>query len=198
MRILLWLEQFAERNSEILHRFVHNLVAKGTLPLAGACGLLLLTACSTALVPLRPVGPNPLSVKSPNPNGELEVFSSVEQKSDDQNQGSDGGPIWYQHTDYELYTADGKHLRHIDNVVGHYDETPEPVALPPGNYLVDAQAKGYFWVQVPVTIQSGRTTRVHLDNAWKPAGSQEAGLVLLPNGVPVGWRVDTNKYISMN
>jgi hypothetical protein len=54
---------------------------------------------------------------------------------------------------------------------------------------VKAQAKDYFRVNVPVTIKSGQTTRVHLDDNWTaPPEAKKSELVVLPDGNPVGWR----------
>jgi hypothetical protein len=63
------------------------------------------------------------------------------------------------------------------------------VALPPGNYVVKARAKDYLLVEVPVVIESSRTTRVHLDDQWVPEpGTSANQLVAQPNGSPAGWR----------
>jgi hypothetical protein len=62
------------------------------------------------------------------------------------------------------------------------------VALPAGRYFVKAQGKDYLQVEVPITIERGRTTRVHLDDKWNlPADTPKRELVSLPNGNPVGW-----------
>ena len=52
--------------------------------------------------------------------GELQVFSALEEESDNQNQGSTD-PVWYQHADYSVYDAHGKLLAQIDNTTGHYE-----------------------------------------------------------------------------
>ena len=122
--------------------------------------------------------------------GELQVFSCLDEESDDQNQGSQD-PVWYQHSDYSIYNLHGKLVKRVNNTTGHYEQAPRRVALPAGVYLVKTQASDYLWVDVPVTIKLGQTTRVHLDDDWKlPADVSKTELVSLPNGKPVGWQAD--------
>jgi hypothetical protein len=134
--------------------------------------------------------------------GELQVFSSLEEESDNGSQASTD-PIWHQHADYTIYDAQGKRVERqaqyavvarVDNTTGHYARAPRLVALPAGRYIVKAEAKDDFWAEVPVTIEPGRTTRVHLDGKWQPpANTRTNGLVSMPNGVPAGWRTDPVK-----
>ena len=80
-------------------------------------------------------------------------------------------------------------MKHVGNAIGRYEQAPLEVALQPGNYIVRSRANDYLRVEVPVIIERGRTTRVHLDGDWKyPAGTQMRELVSLPDGNPVGWR----------
>jgi hypothetical protein len=110
-------------------------------------------------------------------------------RSDEQSQGSKE-PIWYQHTDYYLFDADGKPLKQVFNVAGHYDPDPRIVTLPAGRYIVEAQSAPTYWVKVPVMIKRGATTRVHLDGNWAPPGyADKAQVVALPDGRPIGWRM---------
>jgi len=54
-------------------------------------------------------------------------------------------------------------------------------------------------VRVPVTIQGGRTTTVHLDNTRPgPAGVPATALVSLPNGQAVGWRASPTNADGLN
>jgi hypothetical protein len=166
--------------------------------LLGAGVVSLLVGCSSTPVALAPVGPNPVGSQRTASKGELQVFSSLVEQSDDQNQGSKD-PVWYQHTDYRIYDLDGKLVKRVDNTIGHYEQAPRVVALPAGKYLVKAQAKDYLWVEVPVTIKPGRTTRVHLDDKWKlPADTPKRELVSMPNGYPVGWSAEFTKEIGAN
>jgi hypothetical protein len=125
--------------------------------------------------------------------GELQVFSRLERETDNGNEASTD-PIWHQHTGYIIYNAQGKRVERVENTTGHYARAPRLVALPAGQYVVKAEAKDYFWAEVPVTIEPGRTTKVHLDGKWQPpANASTNGLVSMPNGVPAGWRADPVK-----
>jgi len=65
--------------------------------------------------------------------------------------------------------------------------------------LVNAQAKDYSWVKVPVTIDRGRTTEVHLDGNWNlPADVPKTKLVNVPNGNPVGWRAECTQAMEVD
>lgn len=159
----------------------------------GAGLLSLLVGCASTPVALAPVGPNPVGSESTAAEGGLQVFSSLVGRSEGDN------PTWYQHTDYYVYDLHGKLVRHVNNTVGYYAKAPRPVTLPAGRYLVKAQANDYFWVDVPVTIEGGQTTRVHLDDNWKlPADTPKTELVSLPNGKPVGWQAESSKEIGIN
>jgi hypothetical protein len=156
----------------------------------GAGVVLVAAGCSTTPVALAPVGPNPTPSERMTATGELQVFSALEEESDNQNQGSTD-PVWYQHADYSVYDAHGKPIARIDNTTGHYEQSPRRVALPPGQYLVRAPAKDYLQVEVPVTIERGRLTRVHLDDKWQlPPATPKTELVSTPGGEPVGWKAD--------
>lgn len=150
----------------------------------------LLSGCVSpprAAVAVGPVGPNPVAPRSGSAQGGLEVFSRLSARTDDQNQESTY-PIWYQHTDYYLCDASGKALRNVFNVAGHFDGDPKIVNLPAGRYIVEAQSASDYWVQVPVTIKMGETTRVHLDGNWAPPSyATKNEVVTMPNGKPVGW-----------
>jgi hypothetical protein len=158
--------------------------------LLGAGLISMLVGCASTPVAVAPVGPNPAGAKSLASQSGLQVFSSLAEQSDDQNQG-DNDDAWYQHTDYYIYDLHHRLIKHVDNTIGHYEKAPRLVTLPPGKYLVKAQAKDYFWVNVPVTIKRGRTTRVHLDQDWQiPTYAAKTDVVSLPDGNPVGWRAE--------
>jgi hypothetical protein len=155
----------------------------------GICCLLvagqgfLLAGCVTP-VAVTPVGPNPHGPENTSAKGELVVFSRLHGCTEGDN------PTWYQHSDYSIYNLQGKLVKHVGNAIGRYEQAPLEVALQPGNYLVRSRANDYLRVEVPVLIERGRTTSVHLDGDWKyPAGTRMRELVSLPDGNPVGWRV---------
>ena len=152
----------------------------------------ILCGCSSTPVALAPVGPNPNGLLSTDTTGQLEVYSAL-QKCRDGNE-FDTNPLWYQHTDYVVCDQNGKAIRHVSNSVGHYAQRPRSIRLPPGQYLVKAQAKDYLIAVVPVVIEPGRTTRVHLDAKWRPpAAVSKNEIVSSPDGNPIGWRVDIAK-----
>ena len=152
----------------------------------------LVVSCAQPIT-LTTVGPNPITGRSSSfGRGYLQVFSSLAEESDDQNQGANGGnPVWFQHTDYNVYDAKGKRVKHVDNTIGHYSTSPRLVSLQPGTYTVKAEAKDWLLVKVPVLSEPGRTTKVHLDDNWRPpAGTPNAEVVTSPGGHTVGWRAD--------
>lgn len=167
---------------------VHILLSIGLIVLLVGC-------VSTPVILPNAVGPNPFSGARmmTSDEGELQVFSNLAEQSDDENQGSSDFP-WYQPTDYEIYDIHGTRLKHVENTIGHYEKAPKTVSLPVGRYIVVAQARDYLQVKVPVSIERGRTTRVHLDGTWKPPMIIAKGkLVRLPNGKPIGWRANIQK-----
>ena len=150
-------------------------------------------SCAAPPIALAPVGPRPFAARTSSARtGSLQVFSSLEEQSDDQNQENSGAsPFWYQHTDYTIYDAKGKLVKHVDNTAGHYSTSPRLVSLRPGNYAVSARDKEWRSVTVPVVIERGRTTKVHLDDNWQPLrGTQKNQVVSAPDGNPAGWRAD--------
>ena len=153
----------------------------------GAAMLPLLIGCASTPVVLAPVGPNPLVSKNTASGGGLQVFSNLIGRSEGNN------PTWYQHTDYYIYDLHGQLVKHVNNTTGYYAKAPCRTALPVGEYIIQARAKDYgnLWIKVPVVIQDGKTTRVHLDKQWMvPTGIPKTELVSIPIGYPVGWRAD--------
>ncbi|MGD0613874.1 MAG: hypothetical protein ABSA69_00345, partial [Verrucomicrobiota bacterium] len=125
--------------------------------------------------------------------GQLQVFSALQGRSE----GDD--PAWFQHTGYTVCTPSGKTLLRVNNTAGYYEKAPRSITLPEGRYLVKAQAKDYLRVHVPVVIERGRITRVHLDDAWAlPATSKETEVVSVPAGYPVGWSAGPAKEVRTN
>jgi hypothetical protein len=66
------------------------------------------------------------------------------------------------------------------------------VTLPKGTYTVVAWSDTSGEVSVPVAIEAGRITVVHLEmeKDWKEASAviRSSDLVRLPNGQPIGFR----------
>ena len=57
------------------------------------------------------------------------------------------------HTDYTIYTQDGKFLERVCNSKGLDDPQPALVPLPPGAYRVKAKARDFGMVTIPVVIE---------------------------------------------
>jgi hypothetical protein len=80
----------------------------------------------------------------------------------------------------------------IPNHINLMDESAALVKIPEGRYRVGAESESYGVVTVPVLIEAGKTTEVHLESRWKiPTGTATNQVVFLPNGDPVGWRSST-------
>ncbi len=152
------------------------------LALAGVA--FLLGACASQPLALAPVGPGPGARTASSPaKGDLQVFTETEEYYEDE-------ISYFPHTDYQIYTADGKRLKHVWNHQDHEDEFPATVTLPPGKYVVKALAEFYGMVSVPVVIKPNETTTVILQPGWKPGNVARSALVQMPNGYNVGWRAD--------
>jgi hypothetical protein len=134
--------------------------------LSAAAAAALMAGCATRSVSTAAVGPNAASVAVAGPNGQLEVFSDYSTRSEGSN------PTWRQHSDYYIYTSDGRLLDYVANAPGYYSSLPRLVQLPAGKYIVKARAKGALWTTVPVVIKPHQITRVHLDGNWQ-AGAPE-------------------------
>jgi hypothetical protein len=126
------------------------------------------------------VGPS-LAVTNQEHNGFLTVYSATEWTT------YDDGPL-LSYTNYQIDAADGTLFQEVTN--GDYE--PTRVTLPKGTYTVVAWSDTSGEVSVPVAIEAGRTTVVHLEmeKDWKEAsaGIRSADLVRLPNGQPIGFR----------
>jgi len=146
-------------------------------------GMVLLTSCASQPLALGPVGPGPGGSRASSiSKGDLQVFTETEEYYLDQ-------MSYFPHTDYQIYSLEGKHLRRVWNHQTHEDERPAIVSLPPGMYLVKAWAEFYGVVTVPVSIKSNQTTTVVLQPGWNPGKPvASADLVQMPDGYFVGWR----------
>lgn len=128
-----------------------------------------------------PVGPNPATVAPATGDGQLEVYSALSGRVAGIDQ------TWWQHSDYNIYTAHGRRLQHVSNAAGYYSSMPRLVTLRPGKYVIEARAKGTLQTRVPVVIKPGEITRVHLDGNWQP-NAPAADVVTGPEGYAIGWR----------
>jgi len=94
------------------------------------------------------------------------------------------------HTDYDIQNLDGSLFTRVINGA---DEEPARVTLPAGRYIVVAESDTAGTIRVPVAVETGRMTAVHLERKQDSdrafAGIDSAGLVRLPDGQAIGVRV---------
>ena len=157
-----------------------------TLGSQGLAVLWFLTSCTTSPVQVQAIGPKPPVIHYSGGAGYLVVYTDTEAEH------LDKGLPYYLHTSYIIKTQAGARVRWVPNHLGDMDQSPEVVSLPSGTYQVVAESRDYGRVYVPVVIEAGQTTEVHLEGPgyWKPGESEANGRdwVRLPDGEPVGWR----------
>lgn len=152
------------------------------IALFGAGIIPCLAGCISNPVALAPVGPDAISQALPGPQGYLEVFTAT------QTVDVDFESYFNPHMSYQINDAFGKSIKFVPNHTSAMDELPDQVTLAPGNYTIAAESTWCGLVEVPVVIQRGKTTVVHLDgNWWHPSHAATNQLVYLPNGQTVGW-----------
>ncbi len=154
---------------------------KINIMLVAAVSIPLLAGCSSTPIKLAPVGPPPSATNVPS--GWLKVFSATRTVPD-------GDSTYdYPHTGYRIYTESGKLLEYVPNHIDATDESATLLRIPAGRYNVLARSEPYNMVMVPIVIQAGETTEVHLGAHWKaPANAPTNEFVYFPDGRPVGWK----------
>lgn len=106
------------------------------------------------------------------------------------------------HTAYSLYSPTGQLLVQIPNAKGMNDADPTLLKLTPGDYQVKAEAAddngAISTVMVPVCVQAGLTTLVHLDGQWsvRTTGADDRW-VRLANGSVVGWHCSDSEGTAL-
>ena len=174
-----------------------------SLTIAGLLAGVLSCSSSPAKVILhQTVGPNPSGHAESSKEGVLQVFSARQMRVRDVNletffEGSSALDLFEPaHTDYTIYGPDGKVVEKVRNAQGLNDANPVRVTLPSGTYQVEARAQDYatttFNAVIPVVVEPGRITRVHLDSDWHPSNesSRQSAVVRLSDGRPIGWSGD--------
>ena len=102
--------------------------------------------------PLFPGAVRPgLDCQDALPQGYLTVYSATDQFDD-------GGVLYYAHSSYSIYTADGKFLRNVENHISRSDEIPALVTLPAGSYTIEARSDSHGYIRVPIVITAGGRT----------------------------------------
>jgi hypothetical protein len=152
---------------------------------AGAGIVALLTGCLSNRLALAPVGPDQQGKVMGGTNGYLQVYSATKKTPSIT---SDDPTFFALLTGYYINDAAGRSVRFVPNHMSNMDESPNEVKLAAGNYSIVAESTCCGLVAVPVVIENGKTTVVHLDrNWWPPANTQTNQLVFLPDGEVVGW-----------
>jgi hypothetical protein len=138
-----------------------------------------LTACASAPTTDVHETVGPALALNEERTGVLIVYSATAWMRD-----SDG-PSVLSYTDYRIEASDGTLLKQVTNG----NEEPAHVALPKGIYTVVAQSDTSGTVAVPVAIETGKATVLHLEREkdWKEPVLR-AELVQLPNGQAIGFR----------
>lgn len=103
----------------------------------------------------EPVRPGGLDYSALSSDGYLTVYSATDEFND-------GGTPYYAHSSYQIYTMDGKLFKKVENHISRSDEIPEIVALPAGNYTVEARSEHAGYVRVRVVMRPGQRTTVDL------------------------------------
>jgi hypothetical protein len=96
------------------------------------------------------------------------------------------------HTHYTIYTQDGKVFEHVKNARNYEDPQPALVSLPPGRYQIEARARNYGWVTIPVVIEANKLTVVNLQRVPNPAVASidRANAVMLGGERILGWKAN--------
>jgi hypothetical protein len=156
------------------------------ISLLGAALLPVMTGCASTPLALSSVGPEPGRTAGSGTSGRLQVFTATQQSTAIGDIGP--GSYFYPHTGYDLNNAAGTHLKFVANHMSDMDESPDVVKLPAGHYTIVAESSCCGSVTVPVVIENGKTTVVHLDrNWWPPRHTPLNQVVFLPDGEGVGW-----------
>jgi hypothetical protein len=172
--------------------------------IAAAGVLIWVTGCASApkVVVLDRLGPCHTVLASSGHDGSLQVYSARVQAVTDLNAltyfwNNDYGKNEFlygaAHSDYAIYDAAGKLVKRVRNSRGIDDAVPASVSLPVGSYTIQAEAEEYagmtLTVMIPVAIESGELTTVHLEPNWAPAGEMDPGrMVRLVDGRVLGCR----------
>lgn len=184
----LWCHRKSNGNASMIPSTNDKLIMKILTALFAISALPLLVGCASTTKPivLAPVGPSPAGpVTAPaSEKGYLLVYSARQRREPVNISGEvfvagnigsileDDMIYDLAHSGYDLFTFDGKLLRHVRNSRGMNDETPTRVALPAGSYRIKAEARDYGEVTVPILIKPGELTAVYLQRDGAPTASQ--------------------------
>jgi len=166
-------------------KILRSLIPTTTATIA-ACLLVSILASKASAQPILvndTAGPRPAWVF---PTGYLKVYSATYENLNGDN------TFVYPHTDYRIFTPDGRYVMSVSNAITPVDEIPSEVRLPVGHYIIRAKSETMGTVDVPVVVRTARVTKIHLERCkdWcDPAiGEYPHLLVRLPNGQPIAWK----------
>jgi hypothetical protein len=152
------------------------------ISIIGAAVIPFLNGCVSGPTALKPVGPDATSSVESALQGHLLVYTAT-QAGEDYIRGN-----FLQLTGYEIKNASGKRFAFVADQDSGWNGSPERVTLPAGTYNVIAESADYGLVTVPVVVQSGRTTAVHLDrDARTPKPYSPKALVQFSDEEKGGW-----------
>jgi hypothetical protein len=165
------------------------------------------------VIELNQVGPDPALAAQHSSDGLLQVYTARERAPIDINAevffcnndfGKNEFLLGTSRTAYAIYDQENHLVRRVRNTTGLNDPNPTLVQLSPGVYRIKAEAADSgnvtLTVMVPVCVQAGLTTALHLDGNCSPASIEGNEPVRLPNGSFVGWHcpgVESPKYAAM-
>jgi len=163
--------------------------------------------CASApkVVVQEPVGPCQRVAAEGARDGSLQVYSARERAPLDLNAevffwnndfGQNGFLYGAAHTGYTIFAQNGTVFEQVRNARNLNDGQPALVRLPPGRYSIEAEAEVSggitIAVVVPLVIEAGQTTRVHLEPMRTPSGEapDTSRLVRLADGRIIGCRAE--------
>jgi len=133
---------------------------------------------------LDPVGPPPGRVANEGSTGRLIVYSAF-----DVHAHFNDGSYKRSYSDYKIFSQDRRYLQPVHNDANGFSKGPKVIELSQGHYRVVARANGYGWVTIPVLVEAGKVTTVHLEGGrtWGPMDQLSTNAVRLPDGRIAGW-----------
>jgi hypothetical protein len=135
-----------------------------SIALIGAAAIPFLSGCISTPITLSSAGPDPISRATPGSRGCLQVFTATETRTVEAEVAiTDYHAYFHPHVGYDINDESGKIVKFVPNHASDMDESPDQVKLPAGKYTVLAESAGSGLVTVPVVIEDGKTTIVHLD-----------------------------------
>ncbi len=112
--------------------------------------------------------------------GKLEVYTGTKNYNS-------GNILYFPHTSYAIYHANGNFYRYVRNSTTPTDEVPFTILIPAGRYFILAQSEKEERVKVPVTIDPGRFVIIRLDDPNRKRIPFDSHEIRLRDGTVAGW-----------